>query len=72
MEVNKYYYIDENGRSVECLKTGKFPNKFIPNKTGHMGFVERQAVAKTVSLLNFMVPLEYSNGLRDTTECQSL
>jgi hypothetical protein len=41
MEVNKYYYIDENGRSVECLKTGKFPNKFIPNKTGHMGFVER-------------------------------
>ncbi len=41
MEVNKYYYIDESGRHIECLKTGKLPNKFIPNKTGHIGFKDR-------------------------------
>ena len=51
MEINKYYYIDESGRSVECLKTGKFPNKFMPNKTGHMGFKDRQGIAKTVWIL---------------------
>ena len=48
VEINKYYYIDESGRQVECLKTGKFPNKFMPNKTGHMGFKDRQGLAKTV------------------------
>ena len=54
VELNKYFYIDENGRSAECLKNGKFPNKFIPNKTGHIGFKDRQGLANTVCIRTFL------------------
>jgi hypothetical protein len=39
---NKHYYIDEQGKKTECGRNGKWPAKFVPNKTGVMGFAERQ------------------------------
>ena len=40
---------------------GNKPTKFIANKTGFMGFNERQELAKTVNLIMIKSNLAYTN-----------
>ena len=47
---NKHYYIDEQGKKTECGRNGKWPAQFVPNKTGVMGFAERQELGKKVRM----------------------
>jgi len=53
---NKYYYIDEQGKQTECGRNGKWPAQFVPNKTGYMGFAERQELSKKVRYLESFHP----------------
>ncbi|CDW78161.1 UNKNOWN [Stylonychia lemnae] len=59
-ENNKHYVLDEKtGTQQLCDPQGNLPLKFIPNKTGHMGFSERQ------NWLPRQVVPPYQNQLND-------
>ncbi len=50
-ENKQHYLLDEaSGKHYKVDSMGNKPTKFIGNKTGFMGFNERQELAKTVSL----------------------
>ena len=55
-EANKHYVLDEKtGQQLLCDPQGNLPLKFIANKTGHMGFNERQKLAQTVIISYLLI-----------------